>query len=155
MSYDYKKSSEDLFRAIFFDNYEGDVSCYLRPDEELSNSKEIAPILHPAYVSKSPTRPPDISPKPATGKYHPDTGGTSTFDRAGVLRSSNGDFFLPEGTDIPPDLKIQKNDYNKSLKATHFTIMPSKPLQKSVLEASLNQLVRSAIKRQYEKARGL
>lgn len=40
------------------------------------------------------------------------------------------------------------------LKATHYTIMPSKPPQKSVLEANLNQLVRNAIKRQYEKSRG-
>jgi len=31
--------------------------------------------------------------------------------------------------------------------------MPSKPVPKAVLEANLNQLVRNAIKRQYEKAR--
>ena len=155
MSYDYEKSSVDLYRAIFFDNYNGNVNSYLCPDEELSNAREIAPILHPTYVAKSPRRPPDIVPNIKTGKYHPDTGGTSVFDRVGVLKRANGDFFLPEGTDIPPDIKIEKNALNQRLKATHFTIMPSKPVPKSVLEANLNQLVRNAIKRQYEKARGL
>lgn len=59
-------------------------------------------------MAKSPRKPPDIAPNIKTGKYHPDTGGTSVFDRAGVLTPANGDFYLLEGTDIPPELKIEK-----------------------------------------------
>lgn len=88
-----------------------------------------------------------------TGMFEPDAGGTSVFDRAAVLKRADGDFFLPEGTDIPPDLKIKEDTFNPRLKATHYTIVPSKPIPKAVLEANLNQLVRNAIKRQYEKAR--
>jgi hypothetical protein len=153
MSYDYKKSSVDLFRAIFVENFNGDISAYLKPDKELANAKEIAPILHPAYEPKSPRRAADIVQNDQTGMFEPDTGGTSVFNRAGVLKRADGDFFLPEGTDIPPDIKIKEGGLNQRLNATHYTIMPSKPIPKSVLEANLNQLVRNAIKRQYEKAR--
>ena len=153
MSYDYEKSSVSLYRALFFENYKGDVSSYLKPDKELANAEELEPILHPAYEAKSVTRPPDIKLNDRTGKFHPDSGGTSVFDRPCVLRRADGDFFMPEGTEIPPELKIKKDPYNPRLKATHYTIMPSKPLQKCVLEAKLDQLVRNAIKRQYEAAR--
>ncbi len=148
-----KKSGVDLFRAIFLENYNGDISAYLIPDKELANTKETAPILHPVYEPKSSRRPADITPNAQTGLFEPDTGGTSVFDRAGVLKRADGDFFLPECTEIPPDLKIKKDTFNQRLKATHYTIMPSKPMPKAVLEANLNQLVRNAIKRQYEKAR--
>lgn len=87
--------------------------------------------------------------------FEPDSGGTSVFDRAGVLRRADGDFFIPAGTDIPPDLKVKKDSFNERLKATHFTIMPSEPLFKSVLPGQLDNFVRSAIRRQYEQARGL
>lgn len=50
MSFDYKKTDLNLYRAIFFDNYSGDVSSYLIPDKDLANSAEIAPILHPTWT---------------------------------------------------------------------------------------------------------
>lgn len=160
MSYDYEKTSVDLYRALFKDNYSVDVSCYLKPDKELADAKQIAPILHPTFADSAPAaglkkRPPDILPNRETGMYDPDTGGTSVFDRPGVLRSANGDFFLPEGTDIPPDLKVKKDNFNERLKAVHYTIMPAKPLYKDVLMGYLDNFARNAIRRQWEKARGL
>lgn len=152
MSYDYEKTSLNLYRSIFFDNYPQDVSSYLAPDEELANSEEIAPILHPTW-EHSGRRGPDIVPK-NDGMYHPDTGGTSTFDRANVLRRAEGDFLIPEGTPIPPDLKIRNDGWNKRLKANHHTIMPSKPMRKDYLKAQLDNLARSAIVKQCERARG-
>jgi len=153
MIYDYKKTSLDLYRAIFFENFSTDVSSYLKPDAELTNSEEIAPILHPTF-SFDGRRPPDIVPD-KNGRYQPDTGGTSTFDRPGVLKRADGDFFIPEGTPIPPDLKVREDGFNKRLKAVHHTIMPSKPMQKESLKGQLDNFVRSAIARQWQKARGL
>ena len=158
MSYDYDKTSVDLYRAVFKSNFETDVGRYLKPDRELADSESIAPILHPTLAEsagKPFSRPPDIVANKQTGMFEPDSGGTSVFDRAGVLRRADGDFFIPAGTDIPPDLTVKKDSFNERLKATHFTIMPSEPLFKSVLPGQLDNFVRSAIRRQYEQARGL
>ncbi len=159
MSYDYEKTSISLYRALFQDNYDVDVSCYLKPDKELANANEIAPILHPAFDAvirgSSRPRPPDIQPNEQTGMYDPDTGGTSVFDRPNVLRRAKGDFLIPDGTNIPPDLKVRKDNYNDRLGAIHYTIMPSKPMFKKVLMGQLDNFVRNAIRRQWEKARGL
>ena len=158
MGYDYEKTSIDLYRAIFKQNYSTDVSCYLKPDKELANADSVAPILYPTFGESGGgtlRRPPDIVPNKDTGMYEPDTGGTSVFDRPWVLRRSDGDFFIPSGTDIPPDLKVKKDSYNERLKATHYTIMPSKPIFKKVLMGQLDNFVRNAIRCQYEKARGL
>lgn len=159
MSYDYEKTSADLYRAIFRDNYKLDIGCYLKPDEELAEAEEIAPILHPTFevpaTSAKHLRPPDIVSNKKTGMYDPDTGGTSVFDRPGVLRRANGDFFIADGTDIPPDIKVKKDKFNERLKATHYTIMPAKPMFKDALLGELDNFVRNAIRRQWEKARGL
>ncbi|WP_338849170.1 hypothetical protein V8J88_09485 [Massilia sp. W12] len=159
MSYDYEKTSVDLYRAVFKSNFPVDVSCYLKPDRDLADASDIAAILHPTFGVEAgggiAKRPPDIVPNKITAMYEPDTGGTSVFDRAGVLRRADGDFYLPEGTEIPPDLKVKKDSYNDRLKATHYTIMPAKPMFKEVLMGYLDNFVRNAIRRQYEKARGL
>lgn len=156
MGYDFEKTSVNLYRAIFKDNYSVDVGCYLKPDRELADAEAIAPILHPTLaetVTGALRRPPDIVPNKKTGKYEPDTGGTSVFDRPGVLKRADGDFFIPEGTDIPPDLKVKEDEFNVRLNATHYTIMPAKPLYKNVLLGQLDNFVRNAIRRQYEIAR--
>jgi len=159
MSYDFEKTSVDLYRAVFVDNYAVDVSCYLQPDKDLANAADIAPILHPAFESapspELPRRPPDIVPNRKTGLYDPDSGGTSVFDRRGVLRSADWDFWIPGGTDVPPGLKVKNDGFSKRLKATHYTIMPAKPMQKICLMGQLDNFTRNAIRCQYEKARGL
>ena len=159
MSYQYEKTEQDLYRALFKDNYDGSIASYLKPDKDLADAKELLPILHPPLEARTlgngSVRPPDIVLNRKTQMYDPDTGGTSVFDRPGVLRRSDGDFCIPEGTDLPPDLKIKKDEYNKRLKATHYSIMPSKPLYKNALLGQLDNLVRSAIRRQWEKARGI
>ena len=150
MLYDYENTSIALYRALFKENYIVDVACYLKPDIALANAAEMAPILHPTFTSAS--RAPDIVANRATGMYDPDTGGTSVFDRPGALSRSDGDLFIPEGTEIPPDLKVRKDKFNDRLKATHFTIMPSKPMFKDALLGQLDNFVRSAIRKQYEAA---
>lgn len=156
MPFDYKKINCDLYRAVFKDNFTSDVMKYLRPDVALANAAEIAPLLHPTFdtvlIGGRP-RLPDIPINVQTGKYDPDTGGTSLFDRSGVLKRADFDFFLPEGTEIPPELKISKDEFNKRLQATHYSIMPATPMFKEVLMGKLDNLTRNAIKRQYEKAR--
>ncbi|MCV4047100.1 type VI secretion system effector Tse2 [Pseudomonas aeruginosa] len=158
MSYDYEKTSLTLYRAVFKANYDGDVGRYLRPDKELAEAAEVAPLLHPTFDSPNtpgvPARAPDIVAG-RDGLYAPDTGGTSVFDRAAVLRRADGDFVIPDGTDIPPDLKVKQDSYNKRLQATHYTIMPAKPMYREVLMGQLDNFVRNAIRRQWEKARGL
>lgn len=158
MSYDYEKTSLTLYRAVFKANYDGDVGRYLHPDKELAEAAEVAPLLHPTFDSPNtpgvPARAPDIVAG-RYGLYAPDTGGTSVFDRAGVLRRADGDFVIPDGTDIPPDLKVKQDSYNKRLQATHYTIMPAKPMYREVLMGQLDNFVRNAIRRQWEKARGL
>lgn len=157
MDFDYQKTDCDLYRAIFRDNFTMDVTTYLRPDIELANAPTIAPLLHPTFepvMAAGRLRAPDILANKETGKYEPDTGGTSVFDRAGVLKAADFDFHIPEGTDIPPGVKISKDEFNKRLKATHYSIMPAVPMFKDVLMGKLDNLARNAIKRQYEKARG-
>ncbi|MCW5282609.1 hypothetical protein CJT89_33430, partial [Pseudomonas aeruginosa] len=51
MSYDYEKTSLTLYRAVFKANYDGDVGRYLRPDKELAEAAEVAPLLHPTFDS--------------------------------------------------------------------------------------------------------
>lgn len=158
MGFAYEKTSVSLYRALFPDNYSTDVSGYLKPDEDLANAAEIAPILHPTWEASNgevQRRPPDIAVNKATGKYDPDTGGTSVFDRPGVLKRAIGDFFIPDGTDLPPDLTLDSGKYSKRLQATHYTIMPKTSMYKEVLMGKLDNLVRNAIRRQWEKARGL
>jgi hypothetical protein len=147
-----KKTSVKLYRAIFFENFSSDVSCYLKPDEDMMNSEEIAGILHPTF-SPDDGRLPDIVAK--QGKYQPDSGGTSTFNRPNVLKRADGDFYIPDKTPITPDLKVKEDRFNKRLNAIHYTIMPSKPLAKEALKGQLDNFVRNAIKRQWEEARGL
>ncbi|MCO3162612.1 hypothetical protein FA227_28840, partial [Pseudomonas aeruginosa] len=53
MSYDYEKTSLTLYRAVFKANYESDVGRYLRPDKELAEAAEVAPLLHPTFDSHS------------------------------------------------------------------------------------------------------
>lgn len=64
MSYDYEKTSLTLYRAVFKANYDGDVGRYLRPDKELAEAAEVAPLLHPTFDSPNtpgvPARAPDI-----------------------------------------------------------------------------------------------
>ncbi|MCO3850318.1 hypothetical protein FA077_26700, partial [Pseudomonas aeruginosa] len=48
-----------------------------------------------------------------------------------------------------------RDSYNKRLQATHYTIMPAKPMYREVLMGQLDNFVRNAIRRQWEKARGL
>mgnify|MGYP003676986688 CR=1 FL=1 len=153
MNFEYEKTDLNLYRAIFFDNYSEDVSSYLKPDEELANAEITAPILHPTWTNNG-IRPADIKVNLDDRLYHPNTGGTSTFDRANVLRRADGDFLIPEGTPIPPDLIVQEDGWSKRLKATHHTIMPSKPMSKNYLKSQLDNFVRSAIAKQYENARG-
>ncbi|WP_457328531.1 Tse2 family ADP-ribosyltransferase toxin [Rhizobacter sp. P5_C2] len=159
MSHNYEKTSVPLYRAIFLANYTSDVRCYLAPDRDLADAKEIAPILHPqllpSLTPRGDQRPADIQRNASTGMYHPDTGGTSVFDSAKALRRADGDFHIPAGTDIPPDLKVSKDAYNDRLKAIHYTIMPAKPMFKDALLGSLDNFVRNAIRRQYEAARGI
>lgn len=158
MHYDYQKTSISLYRAVFKSNFSTDVSCYLSPDADLANASEVAPILHPTFeqvATGAHKRPPDILPNKNTGEYDPDTGGTSVFDKPGALKRADFDFFIPAGTHIPPNLKVQKNDYNDRIGATHYTIMPEKPLFKQALMGELDNFVRNAIKRQWEAARGL
>ena len=158
MLYQYEKTTVSLYRAIFNSNFQQNMACYLMPDAELANAEAIAPILHPAFEITAkpglPTRPADILPNAATGEYDPDTGGTSLFERRGVLKSADGDFLIPDGTDIPPDLKVKQDAYNKRLKATHYTLMPAKPMFKAVLMGQLDNFARNAIRRQVEKSRG-
>lgn len=158
MDYKYEKTRVALYRALFPENFSTDVSCYLKPDEDLANAEELAPVLHPTFEASDggiQRRPPDIVVNKATGQFDPNTGGTSVFDRAGVLKRSMGDFVIPDGTDIPPDISVVEDSYNQRLKATHYTIMPSKPLYRDALMGKLDNLVRNAIRRQWEKARGL
>lgn len=102
MGFKYEKTSVSLYRALFADNYSTDVSCYLKPDEDLANAADIALILHPTFEASgggAQKRPPDIGVNRKTGMYDPDTGGTSVFDRARVLKRAMGDFVIPDGTD--------------------------------------------------------
>jgi hypothetical protein len=158
MSYDYERTSVALYRAIFKDNYSTDVTKYLLPDKDLANAEIIAPILHPTFEFDSvggPSRAADILRNKDTGMYDPDTGGTSVFDRRNVLRRADGDFYIPDGTDIPPELKVKNDGYSKRLKATHYTIMPAKPMPKEALMGKLDNFTRNAIRRQWELARGI
>ncbi len=75
------------------------------------------------------------------------------FDRAGVLRRADGDFVIPDGTDIPPDLKVKQDSTNKRLQATHYTSMPAKPMYPEVLLGRLDHFLRNAIRRQLATAR--
>ena len=157
MSYDYEKTSLTS------------TGRYSRPTTTATSVATCAPTRNSPRLRKSPAAASDLRqpqhpwrPRPRAGHrrrprwpYAPDTGGTSVFDRAGVLRRADGDFVIPDGTDIPPDLKVKQDSYNKRLQATHYTIMPAKPMYREVLMGQLDNFVRNAIRRQWEKARGL
>ncbi|WP_277813084.1 hypothetical protein [Dyella ginsengisoli] len=66
------------------------------------------PTLEGATEMDGSARPPDILSNRSTGMYDPDTGGTPAFDRPNALRRSDGDFYIPEGVDIPPGSEAQE-----------------------------------------------
>jgi hypothetical protein len=62
-------------------------------------------------------------------------------------------FYIPEGTEIDPRLKLTGPEYNDYFKADHYQIEVDKQLRIDSYKGALDNLARAAIKKAYEDAR--
>lgn len=74
--------------------------------------------------------------------------GTSLFDVSHTMRGDKWVYFeIPAGTDIPKDLLVIMDDYNKEYKATHYTIAPAHLMTLDEFKKILRQFAMNAQKR--------
>jgi hypothetical protein len=81
-------------------------------------------------------------------------GGTSLFNKDKFFNGKNWQYFyIPEGTEIDPRLKLTGPEYNDYFKADHYQIEVDKQLRIDSYKGALDNLARAAIKKAYEDAR--
>ena len=67
--------------------------------------------------------------------------GISTFDRPDTFKGSSWEYYkIPKGTKLPTGLAIVKDNYNRRVDATHYTIAPAHDMPLSNFKLLLNQL---------------
>jgi hypothetical protein len=83
-------------------------------------------------------------------------GGTSLWDREGVLGGAFRNFTIPQGTVIPEPLKVEKGRFDKRRQATHHQIeVATGSLEIGAFKGALDNLARAAVVRAIELAKGV
>ncbi len=73
--------------------------------------------------------------------------GVSTFDKSGLPRGKDWEYFLiPQGTALPLGLAIVRDTYNSSFDATHYTIAPAYDMPLDHFKMLLSELAMHVIK---------
>lgn len=73
--------------------------------------------------------------------------GVSTFDKPGVPRGRDWDYFrIPAGTVLPEGIVIVKDEFNSSFGATHYTIAPAHDMPLQQFRFLLEQLAKTVVK---------
>ena len=81
-------------------------------------------------------------------------GGTSLFDKDMFFKSKKWRYFyIPEGTEVDPMLKITGPTRNEFFDANHYQIEVDKPIPIAAYKGALENLARAAVKKAYEDAR--
>lgn len=75
--------------------------------------------------------------------------GISTFDRSGLPKGKNWEYYrIPKDTVLPDGLAVVKDQYNTMFQATHYTIAPAfdMPLTqfKNLLSVLVQRIIREA-----------
>ena len=145
------KVPENLWRGVLVEDFPSGVVIEDKPAEG---------ILYPDFVRKpigksrdgsTRYRNPDV--EVVNGKVQPG-GGTSLFNKDKFFKGNKWQFFyIPEGTEIDPDLRLAGPEYNARFEANHYMIEVKKPLFINSYKGALDNLARAAIAKAYEDAR--
>lgn len=74
--------------------------------------------------------------------------GTSLFDRPDTFVGKQWEYIeIPQGTEIPGGILIIKDDKNERFEATHYSIVPNKPMSVTTFKLLLNMLMANIEKR--------
>ncbi len=147
------KTEVDLYRSVRTEQF---------PDG-VFDGKEPAPgLLHPDFYPKDlgggNVRAADVNIERADGvEYVLAGGGTSLFDRSGVFTKEGWlSFEIPHQTVIPESLIVQKGNWHKRFKATHYQIESrAGRMTKQAMEGALDNFARNAIVRSVELGRSV
>jgi hypothetical protein len=73
--------------------------------------------------------------------------GISTFDRAGLPKGKDWEYYLiPKDTELPTGLAIVKDQFNTKFQATHYTIAPAYDMPLAQFKSLLGILTQRIIK---------
>jgi hypothetical protein len=145
------KSPTNLWRGVRVEDFPSGVIIDEDPAEE---------ILYPDFERKQIGKKRNGAPK----YREPDVevvkgivqtgGGTSLFNKDKFFNGKSWQYFyIPEGTEIDPRLKLTGPEYNDYFKADHYQIEVDKQLRIDSYKGALDNLARAAIKKAYEDAR--
>lgn len=119
-------------------------------------------MLHPDFEprlitsgkNKGKYRDPDVDVFEDKGKSVVEPGGgTSLFDKSGVFGAAHWWYFtIPEGTTIPPSLKIRFTGTNTLFGADHYQIEPLVRMEVVAYKGALDNLARNAVEKAYRDA---
>ena len=120
-------------------------------------------VLYPAFVDKPyvdkagkpQVKDADVTVVVVDGESRIDKGGTSLFDALDVFKPPAWfSFKIPIGTEIPPNLKVVKGDFNKRFKATHYQIeaLTGGTINITTMQGALDNFARAALVKSLEAA---
>ena len=139
----------DLYRSCRIEQFPHGL---MRDDEPMPG------VLYPDFYAREVNgqfRQPDVNVDLKEGmEWVRPGGGTSLFDRPGVLKGPNWlSFAIPDGTPIPDSLVVKNTGYNKQRKATHYQIEAKQMITKEAMMGALDNFARNAIARSVELSR--
>lgn len=124
------------------------------------NDVPVNGILYPDFEKKKlpngKSRRPDVELTIVDGATHVKSrGGTSLWDKDGVLKGQWRTFTIPQGTPIPEPLKLKKSDFDEARNATHYQIeVAMGTLEINAFKGALDNFARAAVARSVELAKG-
>lgn len=112
-------------------------------------------VLYPTFsrkkIGKDKFREPDVTIKDDAVQTG---GGTSLFDKDRFFSGDKWNFFyIPQGTDIDPALRVTGPDWNGFFKANHYQIEAAKPISVDAYKGALDNFARAAWAKRYADAR--
>jgi hypothetical protein len=108
-------------------------------------------VEDPFVLSNGRPRPADITIETVSGqkwvKITDRPRGISTFDKPGVPRGKNWEYYrIPMGTRLPDGLAIVRDEFNENFGATHYTIAPAFDMPLARFKMLLNQMAQQIIR---------
>jgi hypothetical protein len=128
--------------------YDGVVPVDLWRAFNTKKDKELFDLVEkPFKMSNGRIRRADIEIIDGWVKVNKSPRGASTFDRSGVPKGKDWQYFkIPKGTSLPVGLAIVKDNYNTNFDATHYTIAPAYSMPLNSFKNLLTMLAKSATK---------
>ena len=128
--------------------YDGVVPVHLWRALNVRRGGSLFDLVEAGYLQSSGRfRPADITIVDGWVKIDQRPRGISTFDRRGIPRGKDWEYYrIPAGTQLPAGLAIVRDAYNESSGATHYTIAPAWEMRIEVFRLLLSRLAQVVVK---------